>query len=236
MALLPQELPEAAERRRRRVALRPGPRARRRHLRLPLARAAHAGGLGGRRVGEGRAGRALQRVRRRAGARPHVPAPPRDAAQHARRRAQRDEPDPARAPAGGVLLHALLRDVRPSPAPGDVREFRAAVSGALQRRQGGAAADAGRARWDRSPARPTTRSQSSCRLATSSCSAPTASSKRSTRRARSSARIVIGAVVEQTHDATAKDIVSAIFSAMQLFRGEAEQTDDQTVVVVKVTV
>ena len=46
----------------------------------------------------------------------------------------------------------------------------------------------------------------------------------------------IGAVVEQTHDATAKDIVSAIFSAMQLFRGEAEQTDDQTVVVVKVTV
>jgi sigma-B regulation protein RsbU (phosphoserine phosphatase) len=45
----------------------------------------------------------------------------------------------------------------------------------------------------------------------------------------------IGQVVEETHDAPAKDIVTAIFSAMQLFRGEAEQTDDQTVVVVKIT-
>ena len=34
--------------------------------------------VGRRRVGQGRAGGALQRVRRRAGARPHVPAPARD--------------------------------------------------------------------------------------------------------------------------------------------------------------
>jgi sigma-B regulation protein RsbU (phosphoserine phosphatase) len=42
-------------------------------------------------------------------------------------------------------------------------------------------------------------------------------------------------VVERTHAAAAKEIVGSIFGAMQAFRGDAEQTDDQTVVVVKVT-
>jgi sigma-B regulation protein RsbU (phosphoserine phosphatase) len=42
-------------------------------------------------------------------------------------------------------------------------------------------------------------------------------------------------VVERTHAQSAKEIVGAIFGAMQAFRGDAEQTDDQTVVVVKVT-
>jgi len=48
-----------------------------------------------------------------------------------------------------------------------------------------------------------------------------------------SARII--EVVEQTHQQTAKDIVGALFGAMQAFRKDAEQTDDQTVVVVKIT-
>ncbi len=42
-------------------------------------------------------------------------------------------------------------------------------------------------------------------------------------------------VVERTHAQSAKEIVGSIFGAMQAFRGDAEQTDDQTVVVVKVT-
>ncbi len=42
-------------------------------------------------------------------------------------------------------------------------------------------------------------------------------------------------VVRTERDKPAKDIVAAIFGAMQAFRGGAPQTDDQTVVVVKVT-
>lgn len=42
-------------------------------------------------------------------------------------------------------------------------------------------------------------------------------------------------VVEQTHDRPAKDIVTAIFTAVQEFRGYAEQNDDQTAVVVRIT-
>ena len=42
-------------------------------------------------------------------------------------------------------------------------------------------------------------------------------------------------VVERTHASDAKEIVGAIFGAMQAFRGDAEQTDDQTAVVVKIT-
>jgi sigma-B regulation protein RsbU (phosphoserine phosphatase) len=42
-------------------------------------------------------------------------------------------------------------------------------------------------------------------------------------------------VVDRTHESSAKEIVGAIFGALQAFRRDAEQTDDQTVVVVKVT-
>lgn len=42
-------------------------------------------------------------------------------------------------------------------------------------------------------------------------------------------------VIERAHAAPAKEIVGSIFGAMQAFRGDAEQTDDQTVVVVKIT-
>jgi sigma-B regulation protein RsbU (phosphoserine phosphatase) len=48
-----------------------------------------------------------------------------------------------------------------------------------------------------------------------------------------SARVV--EVVKQTHHLPAKEIVSALFGAMRAFRKDAEQTDDQTVVVVKIT-
>jgi sigma-B regulation protein RsbU (phosphoserine phosphatase) len=41
--------------------------------------------------------------------------------------------------------------------------------------------------------------------------------------------------VSENRDKPAKAIVSAIFGAMQAFRGDGEQTDDQTVVVVRIT-
>jgi sigma-B regulation protein RsbU (phosphoserine phosphatase) len=45
---------------------------------------------------------------------------------------------------------------------------------------------------------------------------------------------IIKAVTEN-RDKPAKEIVNAIFGAMQAFRGDAEQTDDQTVVVVRIS-
>jgi sigma-B regulation protein RsbU (phosphoserine phosphatase) len=45
----------------------------------------------------------------------------------------------------------------------------------------------------------------------------------------------VGATVLKIRDKSAKEIVEAIFGTMQAFRGEAEQADDQTVVVVKIT-
>ncbi len=48
-----------------------------------------------------------------------------------------------------------------------------------------------------------------------------------------SARVV--ETVREHKDKAAKEIVEAVFGAMREFRGEAEQTDDQTVVVVKLT-
>jgi serine phosphatase RsbU (regulator of sigma subunit) len=41
--------------------------------------------------------------------------------------------------------------------------------------------------------------------------------------------------VERAHASSAAEIVGALFGAVQAFRGDAEQTDDQTVVVVKIT-
>jgi phosphoserine phosphatase RsbU/P len=45
----------------------------------------------------------------------------------------------------------------------------------------------------------------------------------------------VGEAALSNREKPAKDIVSAIFGAMQAFRGDAVQTDDQTVVVVKIT-
>ena len=41
-------------------------------------------------------------------------------------------------------------------------------------------------------------------------------------------------VIERTHAQPAKDIVGEIFGAVQMFCGDAEQSDDRTVVVVKI--
>jgi phosphoserine phosphatase len=41
-------------------------------------------------------------------------------------------------------------------------------------------------------------------------------------------------VVEQTHARPAKDIVNTMFSAVQQFCGDAEQSDDRTVVALKI--
>jgi sigma-B regulation protein RsbU (phosphoserine phosphatase) len=45
----------------------------------------------------------------------------------------------------------------------------------------------------------------------------------------------VGEVVLANRDKPAREIVDAIFGAMQAFRGTADQTDDQTAVVVKIT-
>ena len=91
---------------------------------------------GRRRVGQGRAGGALQRVCRRAGAIADVPPALRAGALQPGRRAGVDEHDPPRAAARGVLLHALLRAVRLQAAHRDAGQLRPAVSGPLQRRHG----------------------------------------------------------------------------------------------------
>ena len=187
-ALLPTELPDAPARRRRRRALCVGARARRRHPRLPRARGQHARRRRRRRVGQGRAGGALRRVCRRAGALADD-APPLYAGSLQRvGRAAGDEHHPARAAARGVLLHALLRVLRLPAQDADAVELRAAVPDPLLGRGVRADRAPGRAarfvsrrhlrrEVDRSPPR-----------TTSSCSAPTASSRRSTTRATSSAR------------------------------------------------
>ena len=66
------------------------------------ARAERPRGRGRRRLGQGRAGRALQRVRRRAGARPHVPPALHVGAVVAGGRPRGDEHHPPRAAARGV--------------------------------------------------------------------------------------------------------------------------------------
>ena len=131
MALLPTELPRQLRRGRRGRQLRGRPRARRRPLRFPVAGAEGAGGGGGRRVGQGRAGGDLRRVCRGAGARAdHAPALLAGAVPRLRR-AGGDEHDAARAPARGVLLHALLRAVRLSARRRHSVEFRSPVPDSL---------------------------------------------------------------------------------------------------------
>ena len=147
-----------------------------------------------RRVGQRRARGALQRVRRRAGPLADVPAALHARAVQSRRRARVDEHDPARAAARGVLLHAVLRRVRLQAPHGDPGEFRPAVSDSLLGGGGDACCGTSRrsscraCRWDRSPARPTTKSRSTWRRVTSTCSAATESLKPTMRPARNSGR------------------------------------------------
>ena len=130
-ALLPTELPKRLQGRRRRRALRAGARARRRPLRFPRARAEQPGRRRRRRLGQGRAGGALQRVCRRAGPLADVPAALRARALQPGRRAGVDQHDPPRAPARGVLLHALLRGLRLQAPHGDDGQLGPAVSDPL---------------------------------------------------------------------------------------------------------
>ena len=157
-ALLPTELPKRLKGVDVAARFDAGARARRRPVRLPRARAEQPRRRGRRRVGQGRAGGALQRVRRRAGALAHVPPPLRARALQPGRRARVDEHDSPRAAARGVLLHALLRGVRLQAPDGDAWptpgcRIRSACSGDDGRRRSSCRA----CRSDRSPGRRTTR-------------------------------------------------------------------------------
>ena len=149
---------EAAQGRRGRGRVRAGARARRRLPRLPGARVEHARRRRRRRLGQGRAGGALQRVCRRARARPHVPPPLPAGALEPGGRAVVDQHDPAPAPARGVLLHALLRDLRSEAAHDDAGELGPAVSDPLLGRGRARRSSCRACRSDRSRDRPTTRS------------------------------------------------------------------------------
>ena len=81
---------------------------------------------GGRRLGQGRAGGALRRLRRRAGALADDAPPLLAGAVPRVGRAPGDEHDPARAAARGVLLHALLRVLRLHAPRRDARQLRPA--------------------------------------------------------------------------------------------------------------
>ena len=196
--------------------------------------AEHAGGRGGRRVGQGRAGGALQRGDRRDGARPHVQAPAREDQQHAGDSAGRHEPHPPRAQPRGVLLHALLRDVRVQEADRDVRELRAAVPGEVLERQG-----------RRRSTCPACRSGSFGGSQYDDFQVPLAAGdvfvfcSDGISEAFDEAGQEFGAprvieVIERNHTRPAKEIVDELFAAVQMFCGDAPQSDDRTVVVVKI--
>ena len=238
-ALLPTELPKRLQGRRRRGAIRAGARARRRSLRLPGAGTEQSGRRRRRRVGQGRAGGALQRVCRRAGPVADVPAPLRARALQPGRRARLDEHDPPRAAARGVLLHALLRGVRLQAAHGRAGQLRSAVSDSLrpaptERRR---ASRAGKSscpacRSDRFPARPTTRSRFDLAagdlfvFCTDGVFEASDAAGRGIRRRRG-----CWTVVERNASADrAREIVDAIFAAVQEFRGDAPPNDDMTAV------
>ena len=176
---------QADARRGRRRALHAGARAGRRPARLPVAGIQQPGRGRRRRVGQGRAGGALQRVCGRAGPLAHVPAPLHARAVQPGGRADVDQHDPVRAAARGLLLHALLRVLRPQAPHADDGQFRAAVSRSGARPTAACRSSCPGCRSGRSPACRTTRSCSSSAPATSSCSAPTASTRRSTRPTRS---------------------------------------------------
>ena len=98
-----------------------------------------------RRVRQGSPRGALQRVRGGAGAGTNVQAPVPSRSIRPGERAVVGEHDPPPAAARGVLLHAVLRDLRPEAAQRDAVELGAAVSDPLRRRRGRADRAAGRA-------------------------------------------------------------------------------------------
>ena len=188
MALLPQELPKRLRGVDVALALRSGARARRRHLRLPRRPKPNTlvvvlGDVSGKGVPAALYGAAIGEMVRGRTFRRRLEKNVDDAGGAARRH----EPHPPRAQPRGVLLHALLRDVRVQEADRDVREFRPAVPGEVRRTARPCRSTCRACRSDRSAARSTTTSRCRSRPATSSCCARTAFSKRSTRRGRNSA-------------------------------------------------
>ena len=169
---------QAAQRNRGCGRVRTRARARRRLSRLPVAGVEHAGRRGRRRLGQGRAGGAVQRVCRRARPRPHVPAPLSAGTIESRGRALVGQHDSSAAPARGVLLHALLRVFDLKRRIHDAGQLRPAVSDSLFGGQRAPRSSCQASRWDRSRVRPTTRSRSRCTPAICSCSARTACTKR----------------------------------------------------------
>ncbi len=122
-----------------------GSGAGRRPLRLPVARREQPGRGGGRRVGQGRAGGAVRRLRRRAPPLAHVPPAVRPGAVHGGRHPGVDEHHPPRAPARGVLLHPVLRHLRLQAPVGGDGQFGAALPDPVRGRDVRAGRDAGRA-------------------------------------------------------------------------------------------
>ena len=204
-------------------------------LRFPRARAQQPRRGGGRRVGEGRAGGALQRVRRRAGAVADVPAPLRAGALQPGGRARVDEHDPPRAPARGVLLHALLRGLRLQTPDRRHGELRAAVSDPVQRQDGRADRAARRAarrvrRIDLRRARRSIWRPATCIVF---CTDGVFEANDALGREFGAERLL--QVVSETRQKSARELVDAIFAAVQDFRGDTPPNDDMTAVALKIT-
>ena len=116
IALLPAGPPKRLKNVELAAAVCPGARARRGLPRVPDAGVEHAGHRGRGCIRQGRSGGALQRVRRGAGARPHVPPPLHARAIESGRDPVVRQHDPPPASARRVLLHAVLRVVRSQAA------------------------------------------------------------------------------------------------------------------------
>ena len=153
------------------------------------------------------------------------------------RRADVAQPHPARARARGVLLHAVLRGVRSEEAHRDASQLRAAVSRSRVGRHGRADRSARRAARIVRRRRPTTRSRVD--LQARRClrrSARTASPRPSTPRARSSAqRGSSRPSREQPRQAGQGNRRARSSARCRRSAAKRRQTDDQTVVVVKIT-
>ena len=199
------------------------------------AGAEHAGRRGRRRVGQGRAGGALRRVRRGAGALAHAAAPLHAGSLQRGRRAAGDEHDPARAAARGVLLHALLRVLRLHGTRRDAVELRV-----CRTRSAARAASVPQIELPGRAARLVSRrhlrrgASSICSRTTCSCSAPTASSRRrTTAGAEFGARRLCEVVAQPSPTSPPREIVDAIFDAVTAVprRARADRRHDGVAVI-----
>ena len=236
-ALLPTELPKRLKGVDVARALRAGARARRRPLRLSRARAEQPRRRGRRRVGQGRAGGALQRVRRRAGALAHVPPPLRARALQPGGRAGVDEHDPHERQLEEYTARCATRVFDFKRRTRDDGELRPAVSDSR------CSGDVGRRR-------------SSCRACRSDSFAGSTYDEVTFDLAAGDVFVFCTDGVFEANDALrprvrrraaargrrarrgmqpAREIVDAIFDAVQEFRGDTPPNDDMTAVALKIT-